>query len=277
MLKLFLAVTNAEYEHIEVSRRELTEKKSFYKLIQCKYDVKMKEKLEKKETEKQLKANNNKKSDEALRDLYYKVVDEAFQINKNRRNIPILYSTVKDMYIMTNNNPEEIYLQTLRIDEEEIFLGKDIKRQQKEIDRLIDEKVKEMKNAAKMKNDDKDDEEEEERGKEKKKEKEKNSNQKVKRLMTKKINKNKKAKPKPKKVKALLPEIQKKIHNIKPEIIELTIDNTQKSIKEKSFSLSKNMKKITDNNGNKKETQKKDQNQELIFEDLPYEKDIKMK
>ena len=142
MLKLFLAVTNAEYEHIEVSRRELTEKKSFYKLIQCKYDVKMKEKLEKKEKEKQLKANNNKKSDEALRDLYYKVVDEAFQINKNRRNIPILYSTVKDMYIMTNNNPEEIYLQTLRIDEEEIFLGKDIKRQQKEIDRLIDEKVK---------------------------------------------------------------------------------------------------------------------------------------
>ena len=59
---------------------------------------------------------------------------------------------------MTNNNPEEIYLQTLRIDEEEIFLGKDIKRQQKEIDRLIDEKVKEMKNAAKMKNDYKDDE-----------------------------------------------------------------------------------------------------------------------
>ena len=167
MLKLFLAVTNAEYEHIEVSRRELTEKKSFYKLIQCKYDVKMKEKLEKKEKEKQLKANNSKKSDEALRDLYYKVVDEAFQINKNRRNIPILYSTVKDMYIMTNNNPEEIYLQTLRIDEEEIFLGKDIKRQQKEIDRLIDEKVKEMKNAAKMKNDDKDDEEVEERGKEK--------------------------------------------------------------------------------------------------------------
>ena len=29
MLKLFLAVTNAEYEHIEVSRRELTEKKVF--------------------------------------------------------------------------------------------------------------------------------------------------------------------------------------------------------------------------------------------------------
>ena len=150
LLKLFLAVTNAEYEHIEVSRRELTEKKSFYKLMQSKFDVKMKEKLEKKEKERQLKANNTKKSDEALRDLYYKVVDEAFQINKNRRNIPILYSTVKDMYIMSNNNPEEMYLQTLRIEDEEKFLSKDIKRQQREIDRLIDEKVKEMKNSAKM-------------------------------------------------------------------------------------------------------------------------------
>jgi len=109
----------------------------------------MKDKLEKKEKERQLKANNSKKSDEALRDLYYKVVDEAFQINKNRRNIPILYSTVKDMYIMSNNNPEEIYLQTKRIDEEETFLSKDIKRQQREIDQLIDEKVKEMKNMAK--------------------------------------------------------------------------------------------------------------------------------
>ena len=54
-----------------------------------------------------------------------------------RINIPVLYSTVKDMYIMSNNNPEEIYLQTLRINNEESFLGKDIKRQQKEIDVLI--------------------------------------------------------------------------------------------------------------------------------------------
>jgi hypothetical protein len=54
LLKLFLAVTNAEYEHIEVSRRELTEKKSFFKLMQSKFDVKMKEKIEKKEKERQL-------------------------------------------------------------------------------------------------------------------------------------------------------------------------------------------------------------------------------
>ena len=117
MLKLFLAVTNAEYEHIEVSRRELTEKKDFFKLIQSKYDISMKEKAEKKEKERQLKESNLKKSDEALLDLYYKVGEEAFQINKNKRNIPILYSTVKDMYIMTNKNPEDLYLQSLQIDE----------------------------------------------------------------------------------------------------------------------------------------------------------------
>ena len=273
MLKLFLAVTNAEYENIEVSRRELTEKKNFFKLIQSKYDSKTKEKLKRKEKERQLKANNSKKSDEALRELYYKVVDEAYEINKNRRNIPILYSTIKDMYIMANNNPEEIYLQTQRIDEEETFLGKDIKRQQKEIDRLIDEKVKEMKNAAKMqKRGEKGKEEEEVKVKEEKN----NTRNKVKRLMTKKINKKKKAKSKPKKEKALLPELEKKLHNIKPELIELTIDNTQKFIKEKSFGLSKRMKQSTDKKENKKDNQKKKaQNQEIVFEDLPYEKEIK--
>ena len=150
MLKLFLAITNAEYEHIEVSRRELTEKKDFFKLIQSKYDVEVKEKAEKKEKERQLKESNLKKSDEALLDLYYKVGDEAFQINKNKRNIPILYSTVKDIYIMSNNNPEEIYLQQKRIEEEETFLSKDIKRLHKEIDVLIDQKRKEMKESSNL-------------------------------------------------------------------------------------------------------------------------------
>ena len=175
----------------------------------------MKEKLEKKEKERQLKANNSKKSDEALRDLYYKVVDEAFQINKNRRNIPILYSTVKDMYIMSNNNPEEIYLQTLRIDEEETFLGKDIKRQQKEIDKLIDEKVKEMKNAAKIP---KKKEEEEEEEKEKSKEENDNKkNKKIKRMVTKVIGKKKiKSIKKVNKNGEALTEIRAKFENLKP-------------------------------------------------------------
>ena len=271
MLKLFLAVTNAEYEHIEVSRRELTEKLSFYKLIQSKYDLKMKDKLEKKEKERQLKANNSKKSDEALRDLYYKVVDEAFQINKNRRNIPILYSTVKDMYIMSNNNPEEIYLQTKRIDEEETFLSKDIKRQQREIDQLIDEKVKEMKNMAKS---NKKKEENEE------KEVQKQDNNKLKRMFTKKstlkvLKSKKKAKVK---AQMQLPEIEKKIKNIKSELIELTIDNTQKYIKERSLGLSKNMNQKSEKKVNKKDKgSKKQQIQEIIYEDLPYEKEIKEK
>ena len=145
LINLFLAVTNSEFEHIEVSRKQLKEKKSFFKLIQSKYDTKEREKIERKEKERQLKENNNKKSDETLRELYYKITDEAFHINKNKRNIPILYSTVKDMYIMTNKNPEDLYLQSLQIDEEETFLGKDIKRQQREIDNLIKKKKKENK------------------------------------------------------------------------------------------------------------------------------------
>ena len=148
LINLFLAVTNSEFEHIEVSRKQLKEKKSFFKLIQSKYDHKEREKKEKKEKERQLKVNNNKKSDETLRELSYKITDEAFHINKNKRNIPILYSTVKDMYIMTNKNPEDLYLQTLQIEEEEKFLGKDIKRQQREIDNLIKKKKKEIKKES---------------------------------------------------------------------------------------------------------------------------------
>ena len=284
LLKLFLAVTNAEYEHIEVSRRELTEKKSFYKLMQSKFDVKMKEKLEKKEKERQLKANNTKKSDEALRDLYYKVVDEAFQINKNRRNIPILYSTVKDMYIMSNNNPEEMYLQTLRIEDEEKFLSKDIKRQQREIDRLIDEKVKEMKNSAKMQKKEENIEEDEEIKSDKtlkeNNDNNNNNNNKLKRMVTKGFSSKKlKLKNKAKKKKEnILPEIQKKMANIKHELIELTIDGTLKYIKERSFGLSKMMRQATDKKEVKKENQKKkNQNQEIVLEDLPYEKEIKEK
>ena len=271
MLKLFLAVTNAEYEHIEVSRRELIEKKSFYKLIQNKYDSKMKEKLEKKEKERQLKINNSKKSDEALRDLYYKVADEAFEINKNRRNIPILYSTVKDMYIMSNNNPEEIYLQTKRIDEEETFLSKDIKRQQREIDQLIDEKVKEMKNLKINQKKTNEIEENEE-----KKDKDPTEGNKLKRTQVKKSDTKMKKQKKniATKNEAILPEIEKKIKNIKPELIELTIDNTQKYIKEKSFGLHKSMKKNSEKNEDKKD-KKNQQNQELVFDDLPYEKEIK--
>jgi len=144
LINLFLAVTNSEFEKIEADRKMLAEKKSFFKLIKESFDPKEKLKKEKKKTDKKKKEDNNMKSDQALIDLYYKVKDEAYQITKNKRDIPVLYSTVQDIYIMSNNNPEELYLEEKRIDEEDTFLSKDIKRQQKEIDALIDEKRKEM-------------------------------------------------------------------------------------------------------------------------------------
>ena len=66
-----------KFEKIESTRKELTEKKSFYKLIKGKYDLKEKEKQEKKKKERALKSKNVKKSGESLRELYYKVDDEA--------------------------------------------------------------------------------------------------------------------------------------------------------------------------------------------------------
>ena len=150
LINLFLAVTNSEFEKIEILKKELSEKKSFVKLIKSKYDLKEKEKQEKKKKDKELKNKNLKKSSESLYELYYKVDDEAFHIEKNIRDIPKFYSTVKDMYIMTNNNPEELYNITKMIDAEEKYLCQDIKRQQKEIDKLIDEKKEEEKKINKI-------------------------------------------------------------------------------------------------------------------------------
>ena len=144
LINLFLAVTNSEFEHIGRNRKKLIEKASFFKLIQSKYDLKEKQKQEKKKNYKKLKIQNNKKSDETLKELYDKVNEEAFHIQKNKRDIPKVYSTVKDIYIMANNNPEELYLEKLRIANEEKSLCADIKRQQREIDELIKEKTKEM-------------------------------------------------------------------------------------------------------------------------------------
>ena len=295
MLKLFLAITNAEYEHIEVSRRELTEKKEFFKLIQSKYDIKMKEKAEKKEKERQLKESNLKKSDEALLDLYYKVGEEAFQINKNKRNIPILYSTVKDIYIMSNNNPEEIYLQNKRIEEEETFLSKDIKRLHKEIDVMIKEKRKEMKESSNLNknNEEEDNKDNKEKNKndkndnnnklnnKEKKEKQNNINNQNKNVKKKKNDKIKLAKQKTN-PKTSLDEIKKRIKEIKEEIIEITIDNTQKYIKEKAFELSRKMTRIIENKNEEKNDKNNDKNKKknqsaIEFEDLPYEKIIKEK
>ena len=301
LINLFLAVTNSEFEHIEISRKQLREKKSFFKLIQGKYDLKEREKKEKKEKERQLKANNNKKSDETLRELYYKITDEAFHIHKNKKNIPIMYSTAKDMYIMTNKNPEDLYLQTLQIEEEDDFLSKDIKRQQKEIDALI----------KKKKNDDKKDnsiikvdesKEKEKKIQEKKPNKifetiankkqsfnESNKKIKFKTLDPLKYNKSvmaKKASKENMKEEEEQVSSSSKYNNedmlrlkaiigkIMPVAIEASIDNTQNFIKEKTNDITK----IFDRGQSKKKRKneiKKDKGNDIdvvLFEDLPYEK-----
>ena len=116
---------------------------------------------------------------------------------------------------MSNNNPEEMYLQTLRIEDEEKFLSRDIKRQQREIDRLIGEKVKEMKNSAKMQKKEENIEEDEEIKSDKtlkENNNNNNDNNKLKRMVTKGFSSKKlKIKTKAKKKKEnVLPEIQKK-------------------------------------------------------------------
>ena len=145
LINLFLAVTNTEFERIDKRNKDKSEEKeSFYKLIQMKYDIKEKQKLEKKEKEKKLNDQNNKKTNENLKELSDKISKEAFHISKNKRRIPKLYKTVKDIYIMANNNPEELYLEKLRISNEEKSLCQDIKRQLKEIEEKIEKNNIEM-------------------------------------------------------------------------------------------------------------------------------------
>ncbi|MCQ2815701.1 MAG: ion transporter [archaeon] len=153
LMNLFLAVTNNEFTNVERQRKENTSLKSFYKLIKSKYDVKEKEKIERKKKEKEQKLKTKKnQSDDALTELRYKIEDEAYEIEKNERDIPINYTTIKDMYIMQNNNPEELYSIKELIDEEEDFLKKDIKAQVKE----INEQIKEQ-GGMTIKKEDKDD------------------------------------------------------------------------------------------------------------------------
>ena len=313
LINLFLAVTNSKFEHIETSRKELKEKKSFFKLIQGKYDIKEREKKEKKEKERQLKIKNTKKSDETLRELYYKITDEAFHIHKNKKEIPILYSTVKDMYIQSNHNPEELYLQSLQIEEEDRLLGKDIKRQQREIDDLIKKKKKEDKKKS-------DDEnknnrvqseiiEQKEKGSlkrvntnknvfegfqlniTKKKEKDnKNRNEIDKILFHSKSNiihkKSVKIEDKEEKISESTRKLRehdnilKELRGINSDVIEISIDNAQKALKEKIAEIAKD---VNNNQGKKKkklENSMKEGQKDLEianFDDLSFEKMEKQK
>jgi Ni,Fe-hydrogenase I cytochrome b subunit len=223
LINLFLAVTNSEFEKIEVTRKELIGKKSFYLLIKSRYDLKEKAKQEKKKKERALKNKNLTKSGESLRELYFKVDEEAFHITKNKRDIPIVYQTVKDMYIMTNNNPEELYTIEEMIDEEETHLCKDIKKQQKEIDRLIDEKKKEEKNSSKKRKDRKSNEHNLRTSRQ--------SSINTSNSIDKKVLHDDKNEEKKKKEKEKQNEIQKKEEIIYKDAIEISINGAQKYLK----------------------------------------------
>ena len=278
LINLFLAVTNSEFEKIEADRKMLMEKKSFFKLIKETFDPKEKLKKEKKKKDKKKKEDNNMKSDQALIDLYYKVKDEAYQITKNKRDIPVLYSTVQDIYIMSNNNPEELYLEEKRIDEEETFLSKDIKRQQREIDNLIDAKRKEMKEMKENKN---------------KEEnlKKMNTLKKLKSIKSfKSSNSGKNSTYKNeflKKNETNVDIIKNLINKINRDLIFESVENTLKQMKDRAQNVF-NKPKETDStyegekNDIRKKLEKKAQKKEemnkvKIEEDLPYEKEIRLK
>ena len=294
LINLFLAVTNSEFEHIESERKLLVEKKSFFQLIKTKYDLKEKEKISKKEKVKKLKESNSKKSSQSLIDLYHKVKEDAFHIHKKKRNIPILYSTIKDMYIMSNDNPEELYLQQLRIEKEEQFLSKDISKQQKEINKLIKIKKEEMKKSHK------DREEEIFIKKNTPQNLVINSNNKMenrnnflhrislyKNSQTiKQAFSNYNIVKNEEKDLSLIEDIKKYIFKFKKDLIKDSIDRTQKLIKEKIYNLTKRIQKVEnddkENNEIRKKLEKKGKKKAEFYqiameEDLPYEKEIKNK
>ena len=151
LMNLFLAVTNSEFNNIEKIRRAFFEKRSFLALMKSKYDLKEKEKQEKKRKEKELKKKNQRKTDDDITDLQIKIEDEAFEIRKRPKDIPLNYTTIKDMYILQNSNPEEIYQIEEQIDEEKSFLKKDIKRQLKNLYQKASQKKKDRKLKKKVK------------------------------------------------------------------------------------------------------------------------------
>ena len=285
LINLFLAVTNSEFEKIEADRKMLAEKKSFFKLIKESFDPKEKLKKEKKKTDKKKKEDNNMKSDQALIDLYYKVKDEAYQITKNKRDIPVLYSTVKDIYIMSNNNPEELYLEEKRIDEEDTFLSKDIKRQQKEIDALIDEKRKEMK-QNKNKDNKKSELNKVNTINSKAKSVKFYKSQRSLRSSNSGIGRSSNAKNQLlKRNETSIDNIRRLANKINKDLIVESIENTLKQIKEKAHNVNKKMKNENtemeeEKDAIRKKIEKKAQKKEEMYkvkmeEDLPYEREIR--
>ena len=251
LMNLFLAVTNSEFMNIEKIRKAFFEKPSFLLLMKSKYDLKEKEKQEKKRKEKELKKRNKqRKTEDDLTDLQIKIEDEAFEIRRRPKDIPLSYTTVKDMYILQNNNPEELYQIAEMIDEEKKFLKRDIKRQLKNLYSMSKQKKKE------------------------KVKKEKKNKGEVRTLSEESIEENKENRN-------LLTEERQKIYSL---AVQSAIKDAQKIIKQKmiSFQSVGFLKKaetidILRQKIEKKEIEKFNMNQISIEEDLSFEKDKKSK
>ena len=252
LINLFLAVTNSEFTNIEKIRIELTSKKSFFMLIKSKYDLKEKQKQEKKKKEKELKAKSHRKTGESLFELKYKIEEEAFHIRRNVKDIPVNYTTIKDMYILQNNNPEELYKIRKLVKKEEKYLQKDIEKQIENIDNMLNQKKVERKQ------------------------------------MLSQLDSQRKSRssshsddPKYKKRKATQ-IIARPVEKIYQTIVDMAINYTQKYLKEEMVNLQKmtGKKKVETadllrQKIEKKEMEKFNMNQISILEDLPFEKERK--
>ena len=252
LINLFLAVTNSEFTNIEKIRIELTSKKSFFMLIKSKYDLKEKQKQEKKKKEKELKAKSHRKTGESLFELKYKIEEEAFHIRRNVKDIPVNYTTIKDMYILQNNNPEELYKIGKLVKKEEKYLQKDIEKQIENIDNMLNQKKVERKQ------------------------------------MLSQLDSQRKSRssshsddPKYKKRKATQ-IIARPVEKIYQTIVDMAINYTQKYLKEEMVNLQKmtGKKKVETadllrQKIEKKEMEKFNMNQISILEDLPFEKERK--
>ena len=169
---------------------------------------------------------------------------------------------------MSNDNPEELYLQQLRIEKEEDFLSKDIKRQQKEIDKLIKAKKEEMKKSPK-------DRAEEEKtlmliktSTQQTRTNNSNNNNinnniNVNNIGTmvkhnfKRTFSNYSALKKNEGNESLVEEVKKHMFKINKELVKDSIDRTQKFIKEKTNNITKKIQKIGENDKVKTDLRKK--------------------
>ena len=267
LINLFLAVTNSEFTNVERLRKELTSKKSFFELVKSKYDLKEKEKQEKKRKEKELKLKSKRKLGENIYEIKEKIDDEAFYIEKNVKDIPMNYTTIKDMYILQNNHPEELYEIDKMIKDEKKFLKDDIKQQKKHIDKLFEEKKQKGRRYINTTSDDDEDDS--------------ILNDDIANISRQNTVKDKKSKLKRKDTQFVVFQPMDKIYK---SAIGLAVNATEKYLKRELIALSKvPEKKRTESRDilrqkiEKKEMEKLNMQQISVMEDLSFEKEERMK